>query len=649
MSLSRDATEQRTPLPKDLAAVREEDETTALSVRVGRRRLLPTVLAGVVLVAYAMFLGVHYAPAIVTPDANGYWAQGSLLAETGGTSLEPTSPVQYIGMHWLLEDSGAYFSRYPPGLAVPIAVTCKLLGPESSVALNPLLALLALAGVFLLGRLVAGDWCGLAAALLMALNPTFNRHALTCDAHVAVAALLVWGLYLLLLWGREGRLWQAFGAGLLLGCIPTVRYPEALFALGIIVFLLWHCRARRRIWLHYAVAVAGALVPVVPLMIHNQLAFGAFWRTAYALTNEQTGFSWAYFKQHFVQYLHYLHSDGLGLFFPLALIGFTMMAAAKRSRAAGVLFLLLAVPSLLLYMAYYWAPGGMAQGTMRFLLPTFPLYFLAGLWALATLTRPLSARLRVTVVAILLVMQAIWGGFTMSRELRTIGYQKQVLALATEALSEHVEPGSVVIAHPQIHQHLDFVRRWKLADPTVVRDNPFLDQIDLGEDDQPRPMQAGKRSAQTEKYEGLRPLERERAVAQDMRDWAEGKTIYYLGTEEEIKGMRGSYFHPENFEIIARIKMPERPPDPRREGMMGAAGMPRRPNRDTPAPQDGARSPAQGPGRAGAAQRPAANRPRGRDFLRGGDELVIAKWSYAFRTPTWVPRQRQPLWRRPGR
>jgi hypothetical protein len=160
-----------------------------------------------------VFLARHYAPAISHPDANGYWAQGTLIAQTGHASFRPESPVQYIGMHWLLTDSGLYASRYPPGLAMGVALISRVFGPEASVLLNPVLA--------------------------VAATPVFNEHALASISHMSVAGLLVWGLYLLVCWSKHGRLPKAFGGGLLLGCIPTIRYPEAVFGLGVAVFLLW--------------------------------------------------------------------------------------------------------------------------------------------------------------------------------------------------------------------------------------------------------------------------------------------------------------------------------------------------------------------------------------------------------------------------
>lgn len=61
------------------------------------------------LALHAMFLWQRFFPAIVIPDANGYWAQGSLLAQTGRTGFKPDSDSQYIGMQWLVTPDGVFY------------------------------------------------------------------------------------------------------------------------------------------------------------------------------------------------------------------------------------------------------------------------------------------------------------------------------------------------------------------------------------------------------------------------------------------------------------------------------------------------------------------------------------------------------------
>src|SRR5262249_48616277 len=153
---------------------------------------------------------------------------------------------------------------------------------------------------------------------------------------VAVAVCVIWGLFLLLKWSAEGRIWQVFLAGIVLGCIPTIRYPDAVMGGAVIVFILIHWR-QRAIFRHLVACAIGAAVPIIPLLIRNQLVMGAFWRTGYSLTNEQTGFGWNYFKEHWSSYIYSLNADALGLFFALGIAGIALMLCTRRWRAIGLL------------------------------------------------------------------------------------------------------------------------------------------------------------------------------------------------------------------------------------------------------------------------------------------------------------------------
>ncbi len=288
-----------------------------------------------VMVGYVWLLGAHFAPAISEPDDNGYFAQGSLIAQTGSSWFKSPSDAQYIGMHWLVTVPGTYISRYPPGLPMVIAVVYLVAGWKASLLVNPVLsALAALVGFFVLARQVVSSWWALVGTIVLAGNPLFVHHALSGDSHTGVACALVWGLYWLWRWHEDGRIGQAFMAGLALGCIPTVRYPDSILAIGVGIFLLWHWRRFPQIWKHYLAAVCAAAIPILPLLIRNQILLGAFWRTGYSLTNEETGFSWAYFKEHAIDYIRTVNGDAMGLLFGLGLMGMFFMIFKLRSAGA---------------------------------------------------------------------------------------------------------------------------------------------------------------------------------------------------------------------------------------------------------------------------------------------------------------------------
>src|SRR5689334_23966475 len=103
-------------------------------------RWLPTAAMILLLGAFALWIAAYYTPAISHPDANGYFAQASLLVKSGHTWFKPQSNAQYIGMHWLLtsEASDVYISRYPPGLAVLVGVVYMIAGWQASVLVGPI-------------------------------------------------------------------------------------------------------------------------------------------------------------------------------------------------------------------------------------------------------------------------------------------------------------------------------------------------------------------------------------------------------------------------------------------------------------------------------------------------------------------------------
>ena len=103
---------------------------------------LAGVLAWVTLFIYGVLLLARFEPALASADGNGYWKQGRLLAEDGRTWFELETPVQYVGFHWLQGADGRWFSRYPPGLPLAIAVFFKAFGYRGGLLLTPLLALL---------------------------------------------------------------------------------------------------------------------------------------------------------------------------------------------------------------------------------------------------------------------------------------------------------------------------------------------------------------------------------------------------------------------------------------------------------------------------------------------------------------------------
>ena len=390
-------------MENEIPAVAQPSDSAAVSVNTWwRDPRVPFYGVLVLALAHLVWVGANLSPAIMSPDANGYVVQARLIAEAGRTSFTTQSPAQFVGMHWLETTDGLFHSRYPAGLPLMFAAAWKIGGLGALVWINPVLASATLVLVFFLARRFTGGWTALLAAAVVATVPVTNQHALDADAHVAATFFLVGGVLVLLRFGETRAPAMGLLAGVLLGIVPTVRYPEALVGVTMGAWLLWQVRPIVRVW----PAVLGAALPIGALCVHNAAAYGAFWRTGYALTNEQTGFGIGYFFSHALGYLQALGGQGLALFFAFGAAGVAALAVERRTRGAGVLFAGIVTPLVLLYMAYYFGGGGpgaglgAAVGNLRFLVPTFPFFAIAGAWLLGRMADQLGAAGRAALVAV---------------------------------------------------------------------------------------------------------------------------------------------------------------------------------------------------------------------------------------------------------
>jgi 4-amino-4-deoxy-L-arabinose transferase-like glycosyltransferase len=514
---------------------------------------LPPACAGALALLHFVWVLAHFAPAIMSPDANGYVVQARLLVTEGRTSLHTDSPAQFVGMHWLETGDSLFQSRYPAGLPVLFAVAWKLGGLRAALLVNPLLASLTVLLTFFLARRWVDGWPALLAAAVVATNATAQQHALDADAHTAAAFFLTAGVLLLLQFADDLAPLRGLLAGLCLGIVPTVRYPEAIAGVAVGAWLLWRVRPLGRVW----PAVVGAAAPLGLLMIHNAAAYGAPWRTGYALTGEQTGFGWSYFTAHALSYLQSLGGSGLGLFFAFGLAGLAGLAADVRHRAAGVLLAGIVVPLVLLYMAYYFGAG---DGNLRFLVPTFPLLAATGVWLLARATAALGPAGRAVWIAVAVVQLTAGGVAAMQTATRV----RTSLAAATqtrELLEKQAPAGSILIVEHQLGESLDATGEWRLVEENMVgasggglgggrgpggglmgaggRGAPMGGAggrggrgpgagLAGGGPDQPSPQQANKNRVQQARYDGLSAADRRARVWADIRTWAAGKPVYWL-------------------------------------------------------------------------------------------------------------------------
>jgi 4-amino-4-deoxy-L-arabinose transferase-like glycosyltransferase len=545
-----------------------------------RMEVLCAVCAGVLVLLHFFWLLSYYAPAIATPDANSYFTQARLIAARGEASFKSESPIQYSGPFWTLAEDGRYYCMHAPGLSVLMAVPFKLFGPAGAVLTNPVMASLTLLGLFLLTRAWLGASWGLLAAGLMASYPIVNEHALSGDAHVAVAFLLVWSLYFTVRWSLTLSAGWAVLAGLFAGMIPLVRYPEGIYLPGIAAFVLLHLRRSRACYFSLLAGTVGLAIPLGAMLIRNHLAFGAFWRTGYALLNAQSSFGWGYFQENWAGYLRQLLSEGGGLMFALGLVAIIALCGRRETWRWGVLLALLTIPTALLYAAYFWRVDAQS---MRYLLPSLPIYTLAGVWLVRELTRQRrAAALALSVILVLLT--ACWGIPQSRQRLARHRTNMSALARVTQELKAHAHRGDVVVTSEGIAQDLDFVGQWKLVSPRFLSAlQPPVSRM-FGPGGGPMAGPPGMRGGGPgggppglsgrggnlgqrlgigpvaarrgfDRYRDLARPELFDAVSAEAFRWAGGQRVYVLGKQDQLRGLEHFLSRNDRLVLVSTIEL----------------------------------------------------------------------------------------------
>lgn len=503
-------------------------------------------------ILHFIFLMIYFEPAISTPDAQGYFTQAKLIATNEKASFKPESLLEYIGPHWSPVNHQEYYTTFPPGFPFLLSFFYKLFGAKSSLYLNPILASLSLLGLALIVRLWIGEVWALVSLLLLAINPFANEHALFGDSHTSVIFFLISGLFFLTIWLKKKSPWSIFFSAFCFGMIPTLRYAESLLLIAFVIFLLTNFQKSKTYYTSLVSAFIGVGLPMMALAIRNQIAFGAFWKTGYGLTNEPAHFGFAYFLQHFIPYIAQLLFEGPGVLFITGLIGGAILVIKKEFRLIGFFFLLLILPLTFLYMAYVWPPD---PQSMRFLLPTFPIYMILTAWMLKFLT---EKNLKIGIVStILIVILTLITGFPgSSHALHHLKIKNSVLAKIANVVEENIQPENILLANEGILQNLDFPGKWKLANisllipaPNIM--NPFMTEQDMH-------LERIRNVQAREKYSNLSTDNMFDAVRDDLWKWSNGsKRIYLLGKEEQISWLHRKLSESDSLITISRIDIPD--------------------------------------------------------------------------------------------
>lgn len=453
-------------------------------------RTRPWIIPVFSLLAFAASWGIAHAVFLrspITTDEQSYLFQAHLFAQ--GT-LKYDAPVFIQPFRYpmiILDPVAGWFSRYPPGHALWLALGILGGSVYGSVALAAAGGMaLTLTAVRALGGSVVAAGC----ALL--LSPFFLFTFGTLMSHTTgfmAAAGMILGYVLQQKTGRN--LWAVF-AGLAWAWLVMNRtYTALLIAVPFALDALWH------LWIHRTdrhyvwgtvLFAASACSGIAALFVYNALTLGDPFQMTYLYydPSDQLGFGWRHnhpvfpapkpvlhsFEKGIGDLAHNLHlldewlfgfNGSLIIWFLLTLAGWTrrwslLLSASAFSVAAGYVL--------------FWYPGWNETGP-NYYVEALPAMILTASLGAATLFRRASKapRLRTLVIALALV---VWGSFTLTFGMRQGTKQQQELKprAAFHEFIQEMPPQSLLFIKPELIAHAwpnhDLVFNPKGANQPVV-------------------------------------------------------------------------------------------------------------------------------------------------------------------------------------
>jgi hypothetical protein len=494
------------------------DKTVTVSNRAG---LLSIPVALAIVALFCALLSGYHVNSYDGVDENGYIITAKSLATRGTSGKTLADPNEFVSGNYVLADNGNYYGKYPLGYPALCTLAYKIAGPTAVFLVNPILAALAVLGIFFLGRAMMGEFAGALAAILLATNPLHAYFGNSALSHSGSICFAVWGMYFLWRWTEVGGMGNAFLAGAICAYASTVRYTDGLLILPIAAMILWRClntevpadqppATERTILWEVITMFIAAIIAVTPLLIHHWRAFGAPWMTGYALCGESTGFGWKFFSENWWLMLTRMDTGGLILLFPLGLVGLAYLATHDAKRC---LFLgLWAVPGLLLYSAYYWAPQGDGPGYVRFFVSVFPPLILSALTLLcyAVRARPwweVGLGLFVVVVATANVREAT---HQLNRQMDRLTFNKET----SDRVREKLKDGAVIVASDRLLNFVEFAGDYHLYASELFDRGAIQNRIKVLKDNDPKPFQRRK----AEKLAETQGKKSDSELTQEQRD-----------------------------------------------------------------------------------------------------------------------------------
>ncbi len=453
-----------------------------------RSRWFEGVAIGGVLALFVVMLAGYFVPTYEGTDENGYLLTGKRLAVAGDMAKRTSDPFEFISGNWVETQPGVYYAKYPIGYPALLALAYRLGGEEAVFWVNPILATLAVLGVFLLGRALWNPVVGVLAALLLATNSLHAYFGLSALSHSGAMCCAVWAMWFLWRWWERGGRWNALLAGALAAYGISIRYTEALLFLPVAVAVVWRARSGPPVGRDVAWMLAGGAVTILPLVAQHWVAYGSPFVTGYTLCQESTGFGWKWFRENWWWMLQRLSGPGLGWVFPLGLAGLTVLCFREPRR--GVWLAAWTWPALLVYSAYYWAPQGEGPGYARFFVSVFPALTLGAVGLVWETARPGAMRPVVVGLVVLTVATLNLRDTTKALDKRL---ERFVFSRATaEAVRATLPTGTVIFAPAHLLNHVEYWGQYRLYAQETFERGAIANQMKVLDHDDPHPMQREK-------------------------------------------------------------------------------------------------------------------------------------------------------------
>ncbi len=271
-----------------LAGQPDVDELAGLLRLIARARVahtLAAVLSAAGLLATALIASSLLQRIPHVQDSVAYLFQAKTLA-LGRLSVPDPRPPIFFTEEFIPVHGGQWFGKYPPGWPVLLAIGVLVHAPW---LVDPVLAAIDLAVIYLIGREVYGVPVALLGTALALSSPFFLFLGGSFMAHTSTLFYLSAGIYLVIRWVRrvERRepvhdLGHLLPAGFLLGMAFLTRQLDAVAFVAPFLFLTLFPAIRPRLlaarWL-----LLGAAVPGVCLLLYNRALTGNPFLSPYSL------------------------------------------------------------------------------------------------------------------------------------------------------------------------------------------------------------------------------------------------------------------------------------------------------------------------------------------------------------------------------